>query len=96
MKDTVSKRVKQQRYDTLMELQSGISLDFNLSRVGSDCRLIVDSVSDEFLVARSQIDSPEVDGEIFVNKIQGINPGDFINARIAEADCYDLRASITL
>ena len=95
LKDTVSKRVKQQRYDTLMELQSGISLDFNLSRVGSDCRLIVDSVSDECLVALSHIDSPEVDGEIFVNKIQGINPGDFINARITEADCYDLRASIT-
>ena len=49
-----------------MELQSGISLAYNRSRVGTRTRVLVDSVSDGVLVARSQTESPEVDGEILI------------------------------
>lgn len=69
-KDDVPQEVKQARYDRLMEIQSGISLAYNQSRVGCRERVLVDSFSDGVLVCRSQTESPEVDGEILVD------PGD--------------------
>jgi tRNA A37 methylthiotransferase MiaB len=50
-----------------MEVQSGISLAYNQSRVGRRERVLVDSFSDGVLVCRSQTESPEVDGEILVS-----------------------------
>ena len=66
-KDDIPQEVKQERYDRLMEVQSGISLAYNQSRVGRRERVLVDSYSDGVLVCRSQTESPEVDGEILVN-----------------------------
>ena len=71
--------VKQERYDRLMELQSGISEAYNRSRIGTRERVIVDSVDasssaptgDLVLVCRSQTESPEVDGEILVDPEAG-------------------------
>ena len=70
-KDEVPQEVKQERYDRLMELQSGISLAYNQSRIGSRERVIVDSFTDGILVCRSQTESPEVDGEILVDPDSG-------------------------
>ena len=66
-RDEIPAEVKQERYDRLMELQSGISLAYNRSRIGTRTRVLVDSVSDGILVARSMTESPEVDGEILIN-----------------------------
>lgn len=94
--DDVPEEVKTRRYDALMSLQSGISLDFNQSRVGSEERVLVDAYSDGILVCRSQYESPDVDGEILV-KYEGSDasclPGSFIDVRIEGADEYDLIAS---
>ncbi len=102
LKDTVPSREKRRRYDELMELQSGISLEYNLSRVGSEERVIVDSYSDGILVCRSRFESPEVDGEILVkyvpDPVDGVDPhslvGDFLRVRISGADEYDLSADL--
>ncbi len=92
-KDDIPAEVKQERYDRLMELQSGISLAYNQSRVGTRTRVLVDSVSgDGILVARSQTESPEVDGEIL---IKGTAPvGQFADVTITGADEYDLIAEL--
>ena len=92
-KDDIPAEVKQERYDRLMELQSGISLAFNQSRVDTRTRVLVDSVSgDGILVARSQTESPEVDGEIL---IKGTAPvGQFADVTITGADEYDLIAEL--
>lgn len=101
-KDSISSKVKQERLDELMEVQSGISLSFNQSRVGSEIEVIVDDFTDGVLVCRSEFESPEVDGEILVRydagKAEGVDPyslvGDFIKVRIIGADEYDLIAEI--
>ena len=81
-----------------MSLQSGISLEFNRSRIGSVVKVIVDDWSDGVLVCRSEFESPEVDGEIFVNCASLADSaeyvGKFIEVRITGADEYDLRAEI--
>ena len=102
-KDTISARVKQERLDELMTLQSGISLAFNQSRVGSEIKVIVDDFTDGVFVCRSEFESPEVDGEILVKHdssvIGDVDPysliGEFITVRVTGADEYDLIAEIT-
>lgn len=94
LRDSVMPKTKNRRLDALMELQKGISLEFNMSRVGHEERVLVDDVMDDVLVCRSQYESPDVDGEILVGKRPGIKVGDFINVRITAADEYDLTAEI--
>jgi len=101
LKDEVPEDEKQNRYDTLMEAQSYISEDFNKSRIGSKVRVLVDRFEDGVLVARSQSESPEVDGEILIGddqSLKAVEPqsliGKFINVKITGADQYDLLAEI--
>ena len=81
-----------------MGLQSGISAAFNESRVGRSCRVLVDSVMDGKLIARSQYESPEVDGEIIVSCPAGTDlqamVGSFVDVRITDALEYDLLAEL--
>ena len=97
-RDSVTKKTKDRRYDKLMTLQRGISFAYNQSRVGSEIRVLVDSFSGEYLVCRSEFESPEVDGEILVRYDEAMGvpvesmPGRFINVRITAADDYDLAA----
>ena len=74
-KDEIPAEVKQERYDRLMELQSGISLAYNQSRIGRRERVLVDSFTDGILVARSQTESPEVDGEILIDPAPALRDG---------------------
>ena len=94
-RDEIPEEVKRERYDRLMELQSGISLAYNQSRVGRRERVIVDSYSDGVLVARSMTESPEVDGEILIKPAVD-HPEDLIGRMIdvtlTAADEYDLIA----
>jgi ribosomal protein S12 methylthiotransferase len=99
-KDSISAKVKQERLDALMELQSGISLAFNQSRVGTVVKVVVDDFVDGVFVCRSEFESPEVDGEILVKydaeKMGPVDPysliGEFITVLITGADEYDLIA----
>ena len=99
-KDSITARVKQERLDELMTIQSSISLEFNQSRVGNLEKVIVDDFVDGIFVCRSEFESPEVDGEILVRPdadvIGDIDPysliGEFLNVRITGADEYDLIA----
>ncbi len=101
LKDDVPAEVKQERYDRLMEVQSLISEDYNVSRIGSRERVLVDSFTDGVRVARSQFESPEVDGEILIGdaaSLAGLDTagiiGNFVNVRIKSASEYDLLAEI--
>lgn len=99
LKDTIRKREKEERYGRLMELQSQISLEYNESRVGTQQRVLVDSETDKYLVARSRSESPEVDGEILIDKREMAKDyqskniiGTFVDVEITGAEEYDLHA----
>ena len=99
-KDSISAKTKQERLDALMTLQSGISLEFNQSRVGSEIKVIVDDFNDGVFVCRSEFESPEVDGEILVKYDSSleVDPysliGEFVTVKVVGADEYDLIAEI--
>lgn len=101
LKDDVPPEVKRERYDRLMELQSGISLKYNVSRIGTEERVLVDGFEDGVLTARSFGESPEVDGQILIGDAGSLSKvsaesvaGQFLNVRIESADEYDLLAKI--
>ena len=99
-RDRIPRHEKQRRLSELMEVQSGISLAFNESRVATRERVLVDDFADGVLVCRSRCESPEVDGEIIVRyspELFGGIPaedlrGNFIDVKITGADEYDLIA----
>lgn len=101
-KDSVRPSTKQKRLNELMEVQRGISLAYNESRIGTVVRVLVDAFTDGILVCRSEFESPEVDGEILVKysaeQFDGIEPhslvGEFLEVRITGADEYDLSAEV--
>ena len=91
MPNQVPEEVKQARLDTLMTAQQSISLERNLLRVGSEERVLVESVNAEGMAeARSAAEAPETDGII---RLSGACQGDigrFVKARITAAEPYDL------
>ncbi|HIZ85330.1 MAG TPA: 30S ribosomal protein S12 methylthiotransferase RimO [Candidatus Coprenecus stercoravium] len=97
LKDSVPESVKQERLDELMEVQAGISLRYNESRIGTVERVLVDSCSpvDGTFTGRTSKESPEVDGEVSVICRGGVpEPGSFVDVRITGADEYDLNGTM--
>ena len=100
--DAITPRTKKMRLSRLMELQRGISLAYNLSRVGTEVRVLADDFVDGFFVCRSEFESPEVDGEILVkyepDRFGGVEPyslvGSFFQVKVVSADEYDLTAEL--
>lgn len=90
--DQIPEEIKQERYDRLMKLQSGISLKKNMKRVGTTEKLLVTDMNENGLyLGRSRREAPETDGEIvFTCGKQHPEIGQFIQARITEANTYDL------
>uniref|UniRef100_UPI0035135630 30S ribosomal protein S12 methylthiotransferase RimO n=1 Tax=Limnobacter sp. TaxID=2003368 RepID=UPI0035135630 len=62
----VPEEVKEERRARLMELQESISLRRNQAKLGRTMQVIVDETDEEGIVARSQADAPEIDGNVFV------------------------------
>ncbi len=89
--DPVPEEEKQRRVAELMELQESISLGINRSRIGKRLRCIVDRREGDYLVGRTEYDSPEVDDEVLIRQTTGgIRSGDFVDVRITDALENDL------
>ncbi len=90
-KDDVPGKVKKQRADAIMELQSGISYDLNQLKVGRNYKVLFDRVEGDYFIGRTEFDSPEVDNEVLIKKSEGfVRLGDFSQVTITHADHYDL------
>lgn len=89
--DPVPEKEKQNRKDTLMEIQKEISLSINEKFVGKTLKVLIDAVEGDFYVGRSYRDAPEVDGEILINKKDlKLKIGSFYDVVINDFDEYDL------
>ena len=101
--DTITPKEKKARYNALMKLQSTISLENNRKRVGGVEKVIIDEYKEGYLLARSQRESPEVDGQIIIDLTPQSNKpdfdarrliGKFAAVRIISASSYDLTATL--
>jgi ribosomal protein S12 methylthiotransferase len=91
--DPVPAEVKEERYQRLMELQQGISLERNQAYVGRRLDVLVEGSGEGISLGRSYRDAPEIDGMVIV---EGEAPiGTFAQVRINGAMAYDLSAVFT-
>jgi ribosomal protein S12 methylthiotransferase len=84
--DPVPPKVKQERFERLMEIQQNISLQVNQSYVGQT--LLVEGYGDGLSVGRSYRDAPEIDGMVLVEAELPV--GEIVPVRITGAMVYDL------
>lgn len=95
LKDDIPGSVKKKRADEIMKIQEEISYELNLTKVGSILKVIVDRDEGDYLIGRSEFDSPEVDNEVLILKSgQKIKTGNFYDVRISEAMSFDLVGTI--
>lgn len=93
----VPEEVKQERLSRFMAVQESISAKKVASRVGRVETVLVDEVTvDEqdqvIAIARTKADAPEIDGVVYCQDAEGLNPGDFVDVKILGADGHDLVA----
>lgn len=91
--DSVPQYLKEQRANAIMELQENISLEINSSKIGKTFEVIIDRLEGEYLVGRTEFDSPEVDNEVLITKTGQLAPGQFARVLVTGADAFDLYAS---
>lgn len=95
LEDDVPEKVKKERADQIMELQSGISYELNQQKIGKTFKVLFDRAEGEYFIGRTEFDSPEVDNEVLVKKEDTfVRLGDFAMIEITSADHYDLYGKI--
>jgi ribosomal protein S12 methylthiotransferase len=92
-KDDIPQEVKEARADELMEMQQAISARFSQQQIGKELRVLVDREEEDYFVARTEYDSPEVDCEVLIDKTDAIQVGNFYRVKINDATEFDLFAS---
>ncbi len=86
--DPIPAEVKQARFEQLMELQQGISMQVNQSYVGKTLDVLVEGRDKGIAIGRSYRDAPEIDGLVFIEGEARI--GEIVPVRITGAMAYDL------
>jgi ribosomal protein S12 methylthiotransferase len=96
--DPIPAEVKQERWERLMELQQGISLEKNQAFVGKMLEVLVEGQGEvegsgePISIGRSYRDAPEIDGVVL---IEGDVPaGEIVPVQITGAMTYDLVGTV--
>ncbi len=91
LEDNVPEEVKQQRVEEIMDIQQGISLEKNQTKVGQTFKVLIDKKEGDFFVGRTEYDSPEVDNEVLIDAKTDYAPvGSFVKVKIDRAEDFDL------
>jgi ribosomal protein S12 methylthiotransferase len=88
----VPEEVKEERWHRFMQQQQKISAARLQRKVGTTQPIIIDAVTQEGIIGRTQGDAPEIDGIVRVTSKTPLVAGQIISAKITTADEYDLDA----
>ena len=95
--DQIPEEIKQQRYDSLMQIQAKISLQKNQELIGKTRPVLVEGLSREsdlLLEGRTEGQAPDIDGCVYINEGE-CQAGDIVNITISDAHPYDLVGFVT-
>lgn len=92
MDGQIDEQTKQDRYDTLMELQLDVSYALQKEKIGQVIEVLCEGFDDvaETYYGRSQADAPDIDGKIYFSSSEKLQAGCFVLVKITEALDYDL------
>jgi ribosomal protein S12 methylthiotransferase len=95
-RDSISNSKKMERVNTLMSIQNKIAGELNRAKKNQRIQVIIDRIESDFVVGRSEHDSPEIDQETLIYRNgRDPRPGSFVEVEIVDADDYDLYARVT-
>lgn len=78
-----------------MELQKEISFSKNKNKIGNVYDVIIEEKAEENLyIGRTYMDSPEIDGVVYVKSEANIKIGEFVKVKISDCLEYDLLGEI--
>jgi len=89
----VPEEIKEERRERLMTLQAEISAAKQARKIGQTLTVLVDEVDEQGAVARSTADAPEIDGLVYIEEAGDLQPGDFVQVEVIDADEHDLWAA---
>ncbi|MGQ7869913.1 30S ribosomal protein S12 methylthiotransferase RimO [Sunxiuqinia sp. sy24] len=92
--DDVPEETKEARASELMEIQQSISENLNTEKIGKTLKVLIDREEADYFIGRTEFDSPEVDGEVLVEKDDRIELGNFYQVAISESAEFDLIGSL--
>ena len=91
LKDDVPQKIKQERANEIMNIQSQISWELNQQKLDKVYKCIVDRKRGDHFVARTSFDSPDVDNEVLIDaKKFYLKAGEFVSVKIVKAYDFDL------
>jgi len=92
----VPAEVQEERYARFMERAAAMSSRKLAARVGRRMRVVVDEVSGNVALARSEAEAPQIDGVVRIEKnIARLRAGVWADVEIVAADTYDLTGRLT-
>jgi ribosomal protein S12 methylthiotransferase len=95
LNDDVPEEIKQQRVEDIMNIQQEISFNINQDKVGKHFKVLIDKKEGNYLIGRTEFDSPEVDNEVLIDaRISYATPGTFVQVKIDRAEDFDLYGQI--
>ena len=92
LEDNVPREVKDERKNSLQDLQQDISLEKNELFIGKELKVIIDKSTEKVSFGRTEFDSPEIDNIVHVKGEAEI--GSFTNVKIQEVNEYELIGEI--
>lgn len=93
--DDVPDSVKQERANSVMDLQEKISLEINEGKIGKTFKTLIDRAESGTFIGRTEFDSPEVDNEVIIESEDNyLRLGDFVNVKINDATEFDLYGDV--
>jgi ribosomal protein S12 methylthiotransferase len=57
-------------------------------------KVIIDREEEDYFIGRTEFDSPDVDGEVLIEKTQPLTTGEFYDVKIQSALPFDLLGTI--
>ena len=94
--DDVPQKIKNERLNEIMEIQSQISWELNQKKIGKKFKVLIDRKRGDYYVGRTQYDSPDVDNEVLIQADTNfLRVGEFVDVKIIEASDFDLYAEVS-
>ena len=94
--DDVPQKIKNERLNEIMEIQSQISWELNQKKIGKKFKVLIDRKRGNYYVGRTQYDSPDVDNEVLIQADTNfLRVGEFVDVKIIEVSDFDLYAEVS-
>ena len=90
LKNHIPKKVKKDRWNKIMKLQKNISEEKLKECIGKEYDVLVEKVTDKYIIGRTQMDVPEMDGLVYINNIKNVKIGQLVRTYITNVKSYDL------